>query len=45
MKKRNNKTVPKVGFKPIVGATRYTIKSGKKTKILDVFKPKNRGNV
>lgn len=28
----------KVGFKPIVGAIRYTIKKGNKTKHLDVIK-------
>ncbi len=28
----------KIGFRPIVGATRYTIKNGKKTKTLDVIK-------
>jgi hypothetical protein len=35
MKKKKN---VKVGFRPIVGATRYTIKNGKKTKTLDVIK-------
>lgn len=37
-KKTNNKKDVKVGFRPIAGATRYTIKNGKKTKVLDVIK-------
>ena len=41
MKKKQNKTPkPKVGFHHIVGATRYVIKTGKKTTVFDVFKRK-----
>ena len=41
MKKKKN---VKVGFRPIVGATRYTIKVGKKTKTLDVIKARRNQN-
>ena len=37
MNKKNPKK-QKVGFRPIVGAIRYTIKDGKKIKRLDVIK-------
>ena len=30
----------RIGFQPIVGATRYTIKSGGKTQVFDVIKHK-----
>ena len=42
MKKKKN---VKVGFRPIVGATRYTIKNGKKTKTLDVIKARKENSV
>ena len=35
MKKKKS---TKIGFRPIVGATRYTIKNGRKTKTFDVIK-------
>ncbi len=39
MKKQSSKKKNvKFGFRPIIGATRYTIKDGNKTKHLDVIK-------
>ena len=40
MKNKNQK----VGFYPIVGAMRFTVKEGKKTKVFDVFKKKGGNN-
>lgn len=45
MKKKSKKGNVKIGFRPIVGATRYTIKDGKKIKILDVIKHKKTAEV
>lgn len=47
MKKKSTKKpcpAPRIGFQPIVGATRYTVKEGKKTKVFDVFKKKGENN-
>lgn len=41
---KNQKQSVRVGIQPIVGATRYTIKEGNKSKILDVFKKKTATN-
>jgi ribosomal protein L28 len=45
MKKSKSKNKTKVGFRPIVGATRYTIKNGNKTKTLDVIKARKENSV
>lgn len=42
MKRKPKKKDVKFGFRPIIGATRYTIKDGKKTKTLDLIKTKAR---